>query len=371
MLVTIRTATGKVYKIEVEDTMTVKDIKDLFAKEAQSGDAPIKFILKGKILQDDEVFSSLNFQPNSFFVAQISRSKPAAPATPAAPPSTPATPAAPAPATTTTTQQPAAPAPATTTTAPPPATSTPSTPSGPSVEPLPLSTPTPSSNRPNIDEIAATPEFAMGVQQLMAMGYPRSDCVAALRSALGNPDLAAEFLITGNVPSEEQVLNRIEQQRNQTAQLRGLIQQNPENLNNIIELMEQNNPQLGAEIRRHPEVFLQQLGLDPSQFDLEAIRSSAGAGGEGDGFGDYGMDDPYGQQYTQPGTGGATSTGGAPQASAGPTMSSFNQILSELTPQEQESVRRLQELGFDLPTALQAFLACDKDENAAANLLFS
>ena len=40
-------------------------------------------------------------------------------------------------------------------------------------------------------------------------------------------------------------------------------------------------------------------------------------------------------------------------------------------PQEREAVDRLCGLGFDRNDALQAFLACDKDEMLAANLLLN
>lgn len=45
-------------------------------------------------------------------------------------------------------------------------------------------------------------------------------------------------------------------------------------------------------------------------------------------------------------------------------------VQIRLTPSEAEAVGRLESMGFDRNAALQAFVACDKDENAAANLLF-
>ena len=44
-------------------------------------------------------------------------------------------------------------------------------------------------------------------------------------------------------------------------------------------------------------------------------------------------------------------------------------VQIELTPEENEAVNRLMALGFPRGAALQAFLACDKDENLAANFL--
>jgi hypothetical protein len=47
----------------------------------------------------------------------------------------------------------------------------------------------------------------------------------------------------------------------------------------------------------------------------------------------------------------------------------FQQVLSSLTPEEQAAIARLQEIGFDLPNVVQCFLAAEKDEGLAANLL--
>ncbi|EGD73008.1 hypothetical protein PTSG_04717 [Salpingoeca rosetta] len=42
----------------------------------------------------------------------------------------------------------------------------------------------------------------------------------------------------------------------------------------------------------------------------------------------------------------------------------------QLSPEDAEAIERLVAFGFDRATAAQAYFACDKDENAAANWLF-
>ena len=70
------------------------------------------------------------------------------------------------------------------------------------------------------------------------------------------------------------------------------------------------------------------------------------------------------QPLPQPGAappGGGGGAGGAPPPGA---------VRIQVTPEERAAIERLEAMGFDHDAVLQAFLACDKDENAAANLLF-
>ena len=46
------------------------------------------------------------------------------------------------------------------------------------------------------------------------------------------------------------------------------------------------------------------------------------------------------------------------------------QVTIQLTQEEIATIERLQQLGFPREVCLQAFLACDKNEALAANLLF-
>jgi len=108
----------------------------------------------------------------------------------------------------------------------------------------------------------------------------------------------------------------------QLQQMAGMLAQNPQMLQQILPQIEQTNPELAAAIRANPQALVQML-------------AEAGAGGMG---------------------GGAPGPGGP--------------AVIQLTEEESAAVGRLVALGFDRQTAAQAYLACDKNEEIAANFLF-
>lgn len=230
------------------------------------------------------------------------------------------------------------------------------------------------------------------INNMVEMGYDRADAERAMRAAFNNPDRAVEYLLTGipenivqeqaamaqaaaaarqqgsaNTPSAEantetaatatspppaQTGNLFEQaaaaaaqqqgtgqeaapgfptgaggggaveefeairQLPQFQQLRQAIQQQPQLLEPILHQMAQANPQLAGLISQNPEAFLQLL--------------SEGAEDEG------GVDAP--------------------------------RIM--ISQEDLEPVQRLQALGFSWEVAAMAFVACDKNEELAANYLF-
>ncbi|TVY50350.1 UV excision repair protein rhp23, partial [Lachnellula cervina] len=104
----------------------------------------------------------------------------------------------------------------------------------------------------------------------------------------------------------------------QFQQLRQVVQQQPQMLEPILQQVGAGNPQLAALIGQHPEQFLQLLSED----------------GEND------APLPPGAQAVQ------------------------------VTEEEREAIERLCRLGFPRDQAIQAYFACDKNEELAANFLF-
>ncbi|XP_029988508.1 UV excision repair protein RAD23 homolog A-like isoform X2 [Sphaeramia orbicularis] len=245
------------------------------------------------------------------------------------------------------------------------------------------------------------------VSEIMSMGYEREQVVAALRASYNNPDRAVEYLLMG-IPAEATDLlpqepvrhsapanqppalapapapasasapspaptpapapapapaptpapatqqpqqppaastrpvsgsqppsagggsistgNPLEFLRNQPQfqQMRQIIQQNPALLPALLQQLGRDNPQLLQQITQHQERFVQMLN-EPR-------------GGEAGGDGAEAQGSPH-TNYIQ------------------------------VTPQEKEAIERLKALGFPEGLVIQAYFACEKNENLAANFL--
>ncbi|KFM76006.1 UV excision repair protein RAD23-like protein, partial [Stegodyphus mimosarum] len=123
--------------------------------------------------------------------------------------------------------------------------------------------------------------------------------------------------------------------------MRQVIQQNPQLLNAVLQQIGQNNPQLLQLISQNQEAFVRMLN--------EPAISSQGSN-------------------ASPATGGGAATGGA---GSFPLESSLSQATSQVSPQDREAIERLKALGFPEYLVIQAYFACDKNENLAANFLLS
>ena len=180
------------------------------------------------------------------------------------------------------------------------------------------------------------------VEEIQGMGFEREQVVQALRAAFNNPDRAIEYLLSG-IPQDPQPMTQ--PQMGEGTQLQG----QQEDLSSIM-----NSPvfqQLSAAIRQNPQllpVVLQQIQTSNPQ--LYALLTAN-------------QGQLLQSLLTQGGAGGAGGTGGQGQAPQG-------QNVISITREEKEALDRLCELGFDQQTALEAYLACDKNEELAANYLF-
>ncbi|XP_043370408.1 UV excision repair protein RAD23 homolog B isoform X3 [Dermochelys coriacea] len=212
------------------------------------------------------------------------------------------------------------------------------------------------------------------VTEIMSMGYEREQVIAALRASFNNPDRAVEYLLMG-IPGDRETQatadppqaastgasqssavaaaaatttttssssggHPLEFLRNQPQfqQMRQIIQQNPNLLPALLQQIGRENPQLlqfshaPQQISQHQEHFIQMLN--------EPVQESGSQGG-----------------------GGGGGSGGVAEAGSG----QMNYI--QVTPQEKEAIERLKALGFPEGLVIQAYFACEKNENLAANFL--
>uniref|UniRef100_U3E4U5 UV excision repair protein RAD23 n=1 Tax=Callithrix jacchus TaxID=9483 RepID=U3E4U5_CALJA len=401
MQVTLKTLQQQTFKIDIDPEETVKALKEKIESEKGKDAFPVagqKLIYAGKILNDDTALKEYKIDEKNFVVVMVT--KPKAVSTPApatTQQSAPASTTAVTSSTVTTVAQAPTPAPALAPTSTPSSVTPASATASPEPAPAsatkqekpaekPAETPVASSptstdstsgdsSRSNLFEDATSAlvtgqSYENMVTEIMSMGYEREQVIAALRASFNNPDRAVEYLLmgipgdtenqavvdpsqaasTGAPPSSAGAAaaatttatttttssggHPLEFLRNQPQfqQMRQIIQQNPSLLPALLQQIGRENPQLLQQISQHQEHFIQMLN--------EPVQEAGGQGG-----------------------GGGGGSGGIAEAGSG----HMNYI--QVTPQEKEAIERLKALGFPEGLVIQAYFACEKNENLAANFL--
>ncbi|CAK5281502.1 unnamed protein product, partial [Mycena citricolor] len=360
MKITIKTTQQKVFQLDAEPTDTVADLKARIQEAHGHPTASQKVIYSGKILADDKTVESCGIKEKDFLVLMVSKPKPTPTPMPAASTSTPevTAPAQPAPATA---AAPAAPTTAETAAAPAPAAA--------------FGT---DSSFLSGDALQST------IANMMEMGFTREEVTRAMRASYNNPDRAAEYLMTGipahletttaggppaapaaapaapaaaapttAAPSGPQNLFQLAQQQQQQQatvgagagagaggagaaaaqldlaalqnnpqiqQLRELMAQNPALIQPLIQQLGSQNPALLQIIQENPAAVARLFGVDNNEGDDDDLPPGA-------------------------------------------------QVVS-VTEEERAAIQRLEGLGFSREAVVEAYFACDKNEELAANFLF-
>ncbi|KAF4118357.1 RAD23 homolog A, nucleotide excision repair protein a [Onychostoma macrolepis] len=353
MQITLKTLQQQTIQIDIDDEQTVKALKEKIEAEKGRDSFPVagqKLIYAGKILQDDTPIKEYKIDEKNFVVVMVSKTKaPGPPAPPSEPPKSVATPSSsssssssppvPAPA--------AIPIPGDECSDDPPATVS------------PAQSPDRGSGLGADGEDASSTlvkgqEYDAMLTNIMSMGYERDKVVAALKASYNNPHRAVEYLLNGiptvpvqetspapaQLPTDTQPAegeNPLEFLRSQPQfqSMRQVIQQNPSLLPALLQQLGQENPELLQQISQHQELFIQMLNAPVGEGEVEA--------GEGGEFADL----------------GALGDEAAP--------GSYIQV----TQQEKEAIERLKALGFSEALVVQAYFACEKNENLAANFLLN
>ncbi|PGH06467.1 UV excision repair protein Rad23 [Polytolypa hystricis UAMH7299] len=379
MKLTFRDLKQQKFVIEAEPSETVGQVKEKIAQEKGWDVAQQKLIYSGKILQDANTIESYSIEEKGFIVCMVSKPKPAPSTSASQGPSTPAPAQAPVPT-------PAAPAPAPATAA----TEAPPTPSPAAPAAAAAEAPDVAFNDPSA--LLMGPQSAAAVQQMEAMGFPKSDIDRAMRAAFYNPDRAIEYLLNG-IPE-----NAAAEQRQPSAPAQGsppsgaaapapapAATQGGDEPVNLFEAAAQAGQQGGRSARGAGAAAAAGLG------------AAAGAEGAGNlGSLDFLRNNPHFQQLRQLVQQQPQMLepilqqvgAGNPQLAQliGQNQEQFLQLLSEdveddaqlppgshaiaVTEEERDAIERLCRLGFSRDSVIQAYFACDKNEELAANFLF-
>ncbi|XP_069736427.1 UV excision repair protein RAD23 homolog B isoform X1 [Phaenicophaeus curvirostris] len=389
MQITLKTLQQQTFRIDVDPEETVKALKEKIESERGRDAFPVagqKLIYAGKILNDDTALKEYKIDEKNFVVVMVTKPKAAFGATQQsnAATATCSTTAAPTPVTAPIPAAVPVPAPvppepdavaceSVPVSAPKEEETAEKPPEPAAVSPLSTDSTTGDTSRSNLFEDAISAlvtgqSYENMVTEIMSMGYEREQVIAALRASFNNPDRAVEYLLMGipgdnqTAPEPPQAANTgpsqssavaaavatipttnsslgghpLEFLRNQPQfqQMRQIIQQNPSLLPALLQQIGRENPQLLQQISQHQEHFIHMLN-EP------VLESRQGLSVSDDGAG----------------------TGGMAEAGNGP----MNYI--QVTPQEKEAIERLKALGFPEGLVIQAYFACEKNENLAANFL--
>ncbi|XP_034395165.1 LOW QUALITY PROTEIN: UV excision repair protein RAD23 homolog A-like [Cyclopterus lumpus] len=358
MQITLKTLQQQTIQIEIDPEQTVKALKEKIEAERGKDNFPVsgqKLIYAGKILQDDTPIKDYNIDEKNFVVVMVSKAKPAAAVSPpaleapkppvqdsgststAVPATTPASDPAPSPAA-----------------VPTPSEEAKEEPSAEATEPQPASSSGAGQGLDASSALVTGAEYEAMLTEIMSMGYERERVVAALRASFNNPHRAVEYLLTGipsspvqesNPPAQAPASGPTEapslaegenplaflRTQPQFLHMRQAIQQNPTLLPALLQQLGRENPQLLQQISQHQELFIQML------------NEPVGEGGEAAEVGELGQPGEVGEPV--------------------------NYI--QVTPQEKEAIERLKALGFPEALVIQAYFACEKNENLAANFLLN
>jgi len=352
MLLTVKNLQQQTFQIEISPTETVKALKEKIESEKGAVEYPSsaqKLIYAGKILVDDDPISKYNMDEKKFIVVMVTKKAPeaAAPAPPATVPST-ETPAV--------TSQPQ---------------SVDQSKDGSNKEEKKEEEKKEEKKEESTGGTVDTgmvlgEDYNRMVQQLQDMGYEKTQVEAALRASYNNPDRAVEYLLTG-IPSSAQEQSApprapapdagsatpastasvapatpgenplaFLREHEMFQQIRSVIQQNPNMLTTMLQQIGSSNPQLLQLISQNQEDFIRMIN------ESDEGESETGGGGQP---GDIPGEVP-GDLLDQPG-------------------------VIQVSPQDKEAIERLKALGFPEHLVVQAYFACEKNENLAANFLLS
>ncbi|KAK7604978.1 hypothetical protein V9T40_006164 [Parthenolecanium corni] len=340
MKITIKNLQQQTFEVELDESNTVQQLKEKI--QSIKGDTyPVscqRLIYAGKILSDEKPISEYNIDEKKFVVVMVCKAK--------------TQPEAKAGASTSASSESVEKEPEKTEKKAESASSATTASSGSSANPAP---PVASAE----STLLTGDAYDKTVQNIVQMGYSRDEVEQALRASFNNPERAVEYLINGipsnpdlepadNTPPPAQRTDEAEplaflRNQPQFQQMRAVVQQDPDLLNAVLLQIGQTNPALLQLISQNQEAFVRMLNEPVSPGSAASRTGSESAGGNL----------------------GSDSDDVANLAAA------LGNTAVQVTPQDKEAIERLKALGFPEDLVIQAYFACEKNENNAANFLLS
>lgn len=399
MIITIKNLQQQTFAIEFDPAKTVLELKEEIFKER--GDEYTserqKLIYAGVILEDERSVASYNVDEKKFVVVMLKRGPAAAAAAATASASKTESPSArgeddkatksssssSAGTTTTTTAEVVKPAPA--------------------AEPTPKPTATNPANVEQQEPAVATAQaqasasdllmgedYRKSVDSMIEMGYSREMVERAMTASFNNPERAVEYLISGIPDAMDMEIDANAQEAGSEAvsqrvgtsndpfeflrdqpqflQMRSLVSQNPDLLQAVLQQIGQTNPALLQLISDNQDAFLNMLnqpvegqeGNNPQRLSSPERRSQINAAAAASGL-------STGSSPAEQNTAGSERSPNQGRAAGG----NEGATIIRLTRAERDAIERLKAMGFPEQLVVEAYIACDKNEELAANFLIS
>ncbi|XP_022217386.2 UV excision repair protein RAD23 homolog B [Drosophila obscura] len=249
-------------------------------------------------------------------------------------------------------------------------------------------------------------EYNQTVLSMVEMGYPRDQVERAMGASFNNPERAVEYLINGIPAEEESLFNAGDETNNpslrapgsqpvseaavdlpaqstdpfeflrsqpQFLQMRSLIYQNPHLLHAVLQQIGQTNPALLQLISENQDAFLNMLNQPIEGESASGDNTQRSTPPRIQSFPTRTESLPSSATEEGAGANQRSSAGGndADVSEREVTEQSAGIATIRLNAQDQDAIERLKALGFPEALVLQAYFACEKDEELAANFLLS
>ena len=196
------------------------------------------------------------------------------------------------------------------------------------------------------EEEKPSSNYSNQINTLIEMGYDRAKVEEAINASKGNLNQAIEYLNKGNIPqpssqppqsvsndANKPTANLPMELRRNGSLMKIVCRDDPEKIYLLLNSIKQKNPGLLNKIKEREEDFKNYLISPINQQDIDNFKL---------------IEEDY----------------------RGILSNRRRQIQIQLTPEESQSVKKLKELGFSESEVIQAYFACDKNEELAANYLF-